>query len=95
MGDFYLDESTGNYYVKTDETTWSLEGSLMGPAVRLVRRALVELLGRPAPPDRKARKVLPARPEQTEPLAPLDRRVLPAQLVRMGRPAPQALPGPS
>lgn len=32
VGDFYLDESTGNYYVKTDETTWSLEGSLMGPA---------------------------------------------------------------
>lgn len=32
VGDFYLDESTGNYYIKTDETTWSLEGSLMGPA---------------------------------------------------------------
>jgi hypothetical protein len=32
VGDFYLDSSNGNFYEKTGESTWTLRGSLRGPA---------------------------------------------------------------
>lgn len=32
VGDFYLDSATGNYYQKTGAATWTLQGSLVGPA---------------------------------------------------------------
>lgn len=30
-GDFYLDNDTGDYYKKTNSTTWTLQGNLKGP----------------------------------------------------------------
>lgn len=32
VGDYYLDNATGNYYQKIDATTWTLKGTLSGPA---------------------------------------------------------------
>ena len=31
VGDFYLESDTGNYFEKTDATTWTLAGNLQGP----------------------------------------------------------------
>lgn len=31
VNDFYLDSVSGNYYQKTNSTTWTIQGSLIGP----------------------------------------------------------------